>query len=539
MSNLDAQTARRRTFAIISHPDAGKTTLTEKLLLFGGAIQLAGAVKARGAERRARSDWMNIEKQRGISVTVSVMTFEHDGTTYNLLDTPGHEDFSEDTYRTLTAVDSAVMVLDAAKGIEPQTRKLFEVCRLRDVPIITFVNKLDREGREPLDLLDEIAQTLALDVTPASWPIGMGRDFLGCYDLFADRLMLIDRADKAVASEGEVIDGLGDPGLDALLPAKAAARVREEVPMVRGLCPPFDLESYRAGHLTPVYFGSALNNFGVRELLAGLAKLAPPPRPQQSDTRVVDPGEEHVSGFVFKIQANMDPRHRDRIAFVRLVSGHFRRGMRLTISRSGKSLAVSNAVLFQARDRELAEEAFAGDIVGIPNHGVLHIGDTLSESEPLRFPGVPRFAPELLQRVRPDDPMRAKHLGRALCQLAEEGAAQSLKRRLGSEWVVGVVGRLQFDVLADRIRTEYGLPVHFESVPYVTARWVVCEDHRILEKFCDAQEAHIADDHTGAPVFLARNDWQLEHATDGFDGVKLLAVVQPHASVAEASTGER
>ena len=537
MSNLDAATASRRTFAIISHPDAGKTTLTEKLLLFGGAIQLAGAVKARGAERRARSDWMNIEKQRGISVTVSVMTFEHDGTTYNLLDTPGHEDFSEDTYRTLTAVDSAVMVLDAAKGIEPQTRKLFEVCRLRDVPIITFVNKLDREGREPLDLLDEIAQTLALDVTPASWPIGMGRDFLGCYDLFADRLILIDRADKAVASEGEVIDGLADTRLDTLLPAKAAARVREEVPMVRGLCPPFDLESYRAGHLTPVYFGSALNNFGVRELLAGIAALAPPPRPQQSDTRAVDPGEEHVSGFVFKIQANMDPRHRDRIAFVRLVSGHFRRGMRLNISRSGKSLAVSNAVLFQARDRELAEEAFAGDIVGIPNHGVLHIGDTLSESEPLRFPGVPRFAPELLQRVRPDDPMRAKHLGRALCQLAEEGAAQALKRRLGSEWVVGVVGRLQFDVLADRIRTEYGLPVHFESVPYLTARWVVAGDHRILEKFCDAQEAHIAEDHTGAPVFLARNDWQLEHATDGFEGVKLLAVVQPHAAAADSTNG--
>jgi peptide chain release factor 3 len=534
MSNLNAATSRRRTFAIISHPDAGKTTLTEKLLLFGGAIQLAGAVKARGAERRARSDWMNIERQRGISVTVSVMTFEHDGTTYNLLDTPGHEDFSEDTYRTLTAVDSAVMVLDAAKGIEPQTRKLFEVCRLRDVPIITFVNKLDREGREPLDLLDEIAQTLALDVTPASWPIGMGRDFLGCYDLFGDRVILIDRADKHLASEGEVIHGLDDRRLDQLLPEKAAARVREEVPMVRGLCPPFDLESYRAGHLTPVYFGSALNNFGVRELLGGLAQLAPPPRPQKSETRQVDPGEEQVTGFVFKIQANMDPRHRDRIAFVRLVSGHFRRGMRLNITRSGKSLAVGNAVLFQARDRELAEEAFAGDIVGIPNHGVLHIGDTLSESEALRFPGVPRFAPELLQRVRPDDPMRAKHLGRALCQLAEEGAAQALKRRLGSEWVVGVVGRLQFDVLADRIRTEYGLPVHFESVPYVTARWVVADDHRTLEKFCDAQEAHIADDHTGAPVFLARNDWQLEHATDGFPGVKLLEVVQPHAAAADA-----
>ena len=305
--------------------------------------------------------------------------------------------------------------------------------------------------------------------------------------------------------------------------------------MARELCPAFDLEAYRQGSMTPVFFGSALQSFGVKELLDGVAELAPPPRPQRTDTQVVSPDDPSVSGFVFKIQANMDPRHRDRVAFVRLCSGHFQRGMRLTVTRSGKSLAVSNAVLFQARDRELAEEAYAGDIVGIPNHGVLHIGDTLSESGGLRFPGVPRFAPELLQRVRPDDPMRAKHLGRALCQLAEEGAAQALKRRMGSEWVVGVVGRLQFDVLADRIRTEYGLPVHFESVPYVTARWAVCEDHRVLEKFCDAQEAHIADDHTGAPVFLAKNDWQLEHATDGFPGVKLLEVVQPHAAASDAA----
>jgi peptide chain release factor 3 len=535
MTTAEKPAERRRTFAIISHPDAGKTTLTEKLLLFGGAIQLAGAVKARGAARRARSDWMNIEKQRGISVTVSVMTFEHDGRTFNLLDTPGHEDFSEDTYRTLTAVDSAIMVLDAAKGIEPQTRKLFEVCRLRDVPIITFVNKMDREGREPFELLDEIASTLALDVTPASWPIGMGQAFQGCYDLRRDRVILMDRAERAVASEGLALEGLDDPNLDELVSPRAAARLREEVPMARELCPRFDLTAYRQGSMTPVFFGSALQSFGVKELLDGVAELAPPPRPQRSDNGVIQPDDPLVSGFVFKIQANMDPRHRDRVAFVRLCSGHFQRGMRLTVTRSGKSLAVSNAVLFQARDRELAEEAFAGDIVGIPNHGVLHIGDTLSEQGGLRFPGVPRFAPELLQRVRPDDPMRAKHLGRALCQLAEEGAAQSLKRRMGSEWVVGVVGRLQFDVLADRIRTEYGLPVHFESVPYVTARWAVCDDHRVLEKFCDAQEAHIADDHTGAPVFLAKNDWQLEHATDGFPGVKLLEVVQPHAAALDTA----
>jgi len=534
MTRLPEPVRRRRTFAIISHPDAGKTTLTEKLLLFGGAIQLAGAVKARGAERRARSDWMNIEKARGISVTVSVMTFEHGGCTFNLLDTPGHEDFSEDTYRTLTAVDSAIMVLDAAKGIEAQTRKLFEVCRLRDVPIITFINKLDREGREPFELLDEIASGLALDVTPASWPVGMGHDFQGCYDLRADRLMLLDRGSKSVVSEGETAHGLDDPRMDELIGQRAATRLRDEVAMARGLCPAFDLDSYREGHLTPVFFGSALNNFGVGELLAGLEELAPPPRPQRAANRMVDPGEPEVSGFVFKIQANMDPRHRDRIAFVRLCSGHFKRGMRLTISRSGKSLAVGNAVLFQARDRELAEEAFAGDIVGIPNHGILHIGDTLSEGEQLRFPGVPRFAPELLQRVRPDDPLRAKHLGRALSELAEEGAAQALRRRIGSEWVVGVVGRLQFDVLADRIRTEYGLPVHFESVPYVTARWAVSDDHRLLARFCNAHEQHIADDHTGAPVFLARNDWQLEHACDDFPGVKLLEVVQPHAAAVDA-----
>ena len=535
MRELQDQVSRRRTFAIISHPDAGKTTLTEKLLLFGGAIQLAGAVKARGEQRRARSDWMKVERERGISVTASVMTFGYRGCTFNLLDTPGHEDFSEDTYRTLTAVDSAIMVIDAAKGIEAQTRKLFEVCRLRDVPIITFINKLDREGRDPFELLDEIAQGLALDVTPASWPIGMGHDFQGCYDLRGDRLMLLDRAAKSVVSEGETAKGLDDPRLDELIGERAAGRLREEVEVARGVCPPFALESYREGHLTPVFFGSALNNFGVSELLTGLEELAPPPRPQRAADRVVEPGEPKVTGFVFKIQANMDPRHRDRIAFVRLCSGHFKRGMRLSITRSGKSLAVGNAVLFQARDRELAEEAYAGDIVGIPNHGVLHIGDTLSEGEGLRFPGVPRFAPELLQRVRPEDPMRAKHLGRALSELAEEGAAQALRRRIGSEWVVGVVGRLQFDVLADRIRTEYGLPVHFESVPYVTARWAVCDDHRLLTKFCNAHEIHIADDHTGAPVFLARNDWQLEHACDDFPGVRLLDVVQPHAAAVDAS----
>src|SRR5690349_3600452 len=434
MTTAEKPAERRRTFAIISHPDAGKTTLTEKLLLFGGAIQLAGAVKARGAARRARSDWMNIERQRGISVTVSVMTFEHDGRTFNLLDTPGHEDFSEDTYRTLTAVDSAIMVLDAAKGIEPQTRKLFEVCRLRDVPIITFVNKMDREGREPFELLDEIASTLALDVTPASWPIGMGQAFQGCYDLRRDRVILMDRADRAVATEGLELTGLADPSLDQAIGEKAAVRVREEVPMARELCPAFDLEAYRQGSMTPVFFGSALQSFGVKELLDGVAELAPPPRPQRTETAVVSPEDPSVSGFVFKIQANMDPRHRDRVAFVRLCSGHFQRGMRLTVTRSGKSLAVSNAVLFQARDRELAEEAYAGDIVGIPNHGVLHIGDTLSESGGRRgrAPAVRRAGRPHPHRVRPAGPLRERAVrDRALGGVRGPPGAGEVLRRAG------------------------------------------------------------------------------------------------------------
>jgi peptide chain release factor 3 len=499
--------SRRRTFAIISHPDAGKTTLTEKLLLFGGAIQLAGAVKARGEQRRARSDWMKVERERGISVTVSAMNFEYGDCIFNLLDTPGHQDFSEDTYRTLTAVDSAVMVIDAAKGIEAQTLKLFEVCRLRDVPIITFVNKLDREGRDPFELMSEIEQTLALDVTPASWPIGMGRSFLGCYDLLHDELVLVPKGDRKRLSAR--CKGLSDPKLDEMLPPDAAARLREEANMARGLCKPFDQRAYREGHLSPIYFGSALSNFGVRELLEGLVEHAPPPRAQPTVGRVVDPNEEAVSGFVFKIQANMDPKHRDRVAFVRLCSGHFRRGMKLSHVRSGKMLAMHNPILFLARDRELADEAWPGDIIGVPNHGQLRIGDALTEGEPLRFTGIPSFAPELLQRVRPDDPMRAKHLSRALEQLAEEGAACVLKPRAGGNPVVGVVGALQFDVLADRIRTEYDVPVHFESVALHAARWVY-GPREVLERFAAQNPGSVADDHAGLPVFLARNSWHLE-----------------------------
>ena len=523
MSMHDRAIKQRRTFAIISHPDAGKTTLTEKLLLFGGAIQMAGAVKARGQQRRALSDWMKVERERGISVTSSVMTYEYEGCIFNLLDTPGHQDFSEDTYRTLTAVDSAVMVLDAAKGIETQTRKLFEVCRLRNVPIITFINKLDREGQEPFALLDEIEQTLALDVSPASWPIGMGQRFLGCYDLFRDRLMLMARGKGNVMREGIECQGLDDPKLDEHLPADAAAKLREEVDMARGLCPPFDMDMYRAGHLTPVFFGSALNNFGIRELLQGVAELAPPPRVQAAEPRVVEPEEDAVTGFVFKIQANMDPRHRDRVAFVRMCSGHFRRGMKLRVVRSDKNLNVHNPMLFQAQDRELAEEAWAGDIIGIPNHGTLRIGDTLTEGETLYFTGIPSFAPELLQKVRADDPMRAKHLGRALTQLAEEGAAQVFKLLLGSDWIVGVVGGLQFDVLADRIRTEYSIPVHFEATSYQTARWVEADDDRLLKRFTEQNRDCVAEDHSGAWVFLARNSWQLNRAGEDWPDLRFLA----------------
>ncbi|MEE2761406.1 MAG: peptide chain release factor 3, partial [Pseudomonadota bacterium] len=497
--------------------------------------QLAGAVKARGEKRRAHSDWMKVERERGISVTSSVMTYEYDDCLFNLLDTPGHEDFSEDTYRTLTAVDSAVMVLDAAKGIESQTRKLFEVCRLRDIPIVTFINKMDREARESFELLDEIEQSLALDVTPATWPIGMGRNFLGCFDIVGDRLVIAPkgRATGATTDEADSViacQGLDDPELDAHLPDYAAKQLREEVEMARGLCPKFDLVDYRAGHLSPVYFGSAINNFGVRELLQGLASYAPPPGPQICAERMVEPIEDKVSGFVFKIQANMDPKHRDRIAFVRLASGHFKRGMKLHHVRHGKSFTLHNPVLFLAQNRETAEEAWAGDIIGVPNHGSLRIGDTLTEGEDLHVTGIPSFAPELLQLVRPEDPMRAKHLGRALQQLAEEGAAQVFKPLIGAEMIVGVVGGLQFEVMADRIRTEYDVPVRFESTAIMTARWVEADDARALKAFSDAYQTAMAEDHDGAPVFLARNAWHLNRAGEDWPDIRLLTI-REHAVV--------
>ena len=523
MSTINDEIDRRRTFAIISHPDAGKTTLTEKLLLFGGAIQQAGAVKARRQMRSARSDWMKVEQERGISVVSSVMTFDYDGIRFNLLDTPGHEDFSEDTYRTLTAVDSAIMVIDHARGIEQQTRKLFEVCRLRDMPIITFINKLDREGLDPFDLLDEVEQKLALDVTPASWPIGMGKDFLGCYDLLNDQLMLMARTKGDKIGEGVQCQGLDDPKLNELLPSEAAAKLREDVGMARAVCKPMDRKAYLGGHMSPVFFGSALNNFGVRELLGGLRKFAPPPQSQPTDGRIIETTEKKVTGFVFKIQANMDPKHRDRIAFTRICSGNFKRGMKLKHVRTGKLLTVHNPLLFFAKDREVAEKAYAGDIIGIPNHGNLRIGDTLTEGEDIHVVGIPSFAPEHLQRVRLDDPLRAKHLGQALLQLAEEGAARIFKPRMDSSWVVGVVGTLQFDVLADRIRTEYNLPVHFEETALHTARWLESDSHEMLDKFIEQNLPNIAEDHDGYPVFLARNAWHLDNSVENWPQVRFLA----------------
>ena len=523
--NLKDIVSKRRTFAIISHPDAGKTTLTEKLLLFGGAINQAGAVKARGDNRRARSDWMKVEQERGISVASSVMTFEYGGCTFNLLDTPGHEDFSEDTYRVLTAVDSAVMVIDCAKGIEAQTRKLFEVCRLRDIPIITFINKLDREGQDPFSLLEEIEQTLALDVAPAVWPIGMGHDFKGCFDLIQDKLNLIDRsADKTkLPVTQETINGINDPKLDTLLPENQVSKLREDVEMVRALCKPVDEQAYLDGYLTPVFFGSAINNFGVRELLDALVAMAPAPKPQQTAERTVVPDENKVSGFIFKIQANMDPKHRDRIAFMRVCSGHFKRGMKLLHLRDNKQMILHNPVMFLAQDRELAEDAYAGDIVGLPNHGGMRIGDSFSEGETLTFKGIPSFAPELLQKVRAVDPLKAKHLGKALEQIAEEGGASVFKPSVGSDWIVGVVGALQFEVLADRIRTEFDVPVIFEQTAYITARWV-SGDPKAVESFINKNTGTMATDHDGAPVFLARNAWHLGKAEEDFPDIKLLKI---------------
>jgi peptide chain release factor 3 len=514
------EVARRRTFAIISHPDAGKTTLTEKLLLFGGAINLAGQVKAKGERRNTRSDWMKIERERGISVVTSVMTFEFEGLVFNLLDTPGHEDFSEDTYRTLTAVDSAVMVIDAAKGIEARTRKLFEVCRLRDIPIITFINKMDRESRDPFDLMDEIEKTLALDTTPMTWPVGRGRDFLGTYDVATGGVRLLEGGGaKTGQAEQIAIADLAarHPGLDA-------AAVEDELALVAEACQPFDLAAFREGHLTPVFFGSALRNFGVGDLLEGLGRYAPPPRAQEADKRKVEADDPRMSAFVFKIQANMDPNHRDRIAFARLCSGKLTRGMKAKLVRTGKSISLSSPQFFFAQDRAIADEAFAGDVVGIPNHGTLRIGDTLTEGEDLTFVGVPSFAPEILRRVRLTDAMKAKKLKEALQQMSEEGVVQVFRPRDGAPALVGVVGSLQLDVLKARLDAEYALPVEFEPCEYSLARWIASDDRKKLDAFVATNNSGVADDVDGDPVFLAKNQFYLDYTRERAEGIVFSSV---------------
>ncbi len=514
-SPLAAEVARRRTFAIISHPDAGKTTLTEKLLLFGGAINLAGQVKAKGERRNTRSDWMKIERDRGISVVTSVMTFEFDNLVFNLLDTPGHEDFSEDTYRTLTAVDSAVMVIDAAKGIEARTRKLFEVCRLRDIPIITFINKMDRESRDTFELLDEIEKTLALDTTPMTWPVGRGRDFLGTYDIETGGVRLLEGggAKTGAAQQIDIADlGKRSPNLDV-------GEVKDELALVSEACKPFELDAFREGHLTPVYFGSALRNFGVGDLLQGLGRFAPPPRAQESSLRKVEASEPRMTAFVFKIQANMDPNHRDRIAFARLCSGKLTRGMKAKLVRTGKNMSLSSPQFFFAQDRALADEAFAGDVVGIPNHGTLRIGDTLSEGEDINFTGVPSFAPEIVRRVRLGDAMKAKKLKEALQQMSEEGVVQVFRPRDGSPALVGVVGPLQLDVLKARLEAEYALPVDFETSEFQLARWISSDDRKKLDAFIAANGSGVADDVDGDPVYLARNEFYLGYTKDRAEGI--------------------
>jgi len=524
---VTGEAARRRTFAIISHPDAGKTTLTENLLLISGAIHQAGAVRARGVRRRTRSDWMAIERERGISVSASVMTFEHGELLFNLLDTPGHEDFSEDTYRTLTAADSAIMVIDAAKGIEPQTLKLFEVCRLRDIPIVTFINKMDREARDTFELIDEIQDKLALDAAPRQWPAGSGERFRGVASMANDDFLLYrrrtaDDADDAPASE---LTSLTANSITTELDEAELELLREEVELARDGYSPFDLQSFREGHMTPIYFGSALRSFGMLELLNGLAEIIPGPQPVTStDGTIYRPDDDEVAGFVFKVQANMDPQHRDRIAFMKLVSGKFRRGMKLKPANAGKAITISSPIMFFAQDREIADEAFAGDVIGVPNHGVLRVGDSLSESGRARFAGIPNFAPEILRRARVADPLKGKHLRKALEGLAEEGVTQLFKPSIGAEMIVGAVGALQFDVMTERLKAEYGLAVMFEVPPYETARWLTAENDDIIEEFAGRHRGQMAEDLDGAPVFLAKNSWEVSYVEDKFPSIKFARV---------------
>ncbi len=508
-ADLVRDIARRRTFAIISHPDAGKTTLTEKLLLFGGAILLAGTVKARKSARHATSDWMEVEKQRGISVTSSVMQFDYAGHTINLLDTPGHQDFSEDTYRVLTAVDAAVMVIDAAKGVEEQTIKLLNVCRLRATPIITFVNKMDREVREPIELLEEIESVLKIDCAPVSWPIGMGKHFRGVFDLLGDHLRRFTPGEERVSDDTELITGLDNPRLDALFPDEMPA-VRHDIDLVRSASTPFTLAEFLAGRQTPVFFGSGINNFGVQEILQALIDWAPPPQPRDGGSRIVAPDEAAFSGFVFKIQANMDPRHRDRIAFFRVCSGRYTPGMKVRHLRAEREMKLANALTFMANERVASEDAVAGDIIGIHNHGQLQIGDTLTEGEALGFKGIPYFAPELFRSARPRDPFKAKQLQKGLQELGEEGAIQVFEATATHALLLGAVGQLQFEIVAQRLATEYKVDALYEGSSIATARWLTFGDEATRRNFEREQAGSMATDVDGNAVFLATNKYNLQ-----------------------------
>jgi peptide chain release factor 3 len=513
MNNLQKEIARRRTFGIISHPDAGKTTLTEKLLLFGGAIQMAGAVKARKAARHATSDWMTMEQERGISVTTSVMKFHYRDFEVNLLDTPGHQDFSEDTYRVLTAVDSALMVIDSAKGVEPQTEKLMEVCRMRNTPVITFINKLDREGQDPLDLLSDIEEKLQIECAPLAWPIGMGKRFKGVYNLYKKQLNIFTPGAETRNQDVVTIEDVNDPKLDELLGSQAD-ELREDIELLEGAANPFNLDDYLKANQTPVFFGSAINNFGVQEMLDAFVELAPAPIPRATVSREVSPDEEAFSGFVFKIQANMDPAHRDRIAFLRICSGKYNRGMKVKHHRIGREVAFPNATIFMAQDRQNVEEAFPGDIIGIHNHGTVKIGDTFTSKEDLKFTGIPNFAPEHFRRVRLKNPLKVKQLDKGLTQLAEEGAVQVFRPLMGADWILGAVGVLQFDVTMARLKDEYGVDAVYESVEYATARWIEAEDPKKLDEFRKKNEMALAHDAEGNLAYLAASDWRLGHVAE-------------------------
>jgi peptide chain release factor 3 len=522
ISEIAQEAARRRTFAIISHPDAGKTTLTEKLLLFGGAIQLAGTVKGRKAARHATSDWMELEKQRGISVTSSVMQFPYRDCMINLLDTPGHEDFSEDTYRTLTAVDSALMVIDSAKGVEDRTIKLMDVCRMRDTPIFTFINKLDREGRDPIEVLDEVENVLKIRCAPMTWPIGMGKQFRGVFHLYHNRVHLFSAQHGGKIQSGDVIEGLDNPLLDEVLGAQAQ-ELRDSIELVKGASHAFDEAEYAAGRLTPVFFGSAVNNFGVQELLDSFVKYAPAPHRAQTETREVEATEDKFSGFVFKIQANMDPAHRDRIAFLRICSGKYTKGAKFRHVRLGRDVTINTALTFFASDRGHVEEGFPGDIIGLHNHGTIRIGDAFTQGESLKFTGIPYFAPELFRRARLRDPLRMKALQKGLDQLCEEGATQVFRPLMGNDLIVGAVGLLQFDVAAFRLKSEYGVECSFETVNVATARWIKCADDKKLEAFREKNALNLALDHGNALVYLAPTRVNLDLAMERAPEVEFFA----------------